>query len=229
MKNLLRNAGLMAVAAFAVTAAVAVAGEDAKPGEKVERRVVVVGGPGGGDHPGGPMKWRGRSKEDRAEHLRTILQLRPDQEAALQAFLTATEPQRIERKVELKPGEKPKMLTTPERLDRQAKMMADRQAAFAKRSAATKAFYAALTPAQQKVFDSLHRGMRGMGGPGERRVFRMRRPGGPGHPGGPDHPGGPGGMAFVDGDVDELALLEGGLEGDVDFVIELEGPEGDEQ
>ncbi|MCX7276157.1 MAG: Spy/CpxP family protein refolding chaperone [Burkholderiales bacterium] len=45
-------------------------------------------------------------------------------------------------------------LTTPERIDKMRAMRAERDAAMDKRADATKAFYAALTPEQQKVFDA---------------------------------------------------------------------------
>jgi hypothetical protein len=48
-----------------------------------------------------------------------------------------------------------KPLTTPERLDRQAAHMTKMAETFQKRASATKAFYAALSPSQQKAFDAL--------------------------------------------------------------------------
>lgn len=210
MKLILRHAGLLASAAFVVSAAgAAVAGEPVArtQGEvKVERKVIVhrAGGPDGHRGPMGP---RHHDPEARAQHLRDTLQLRPDQEPALKAYLEATRPQivKVERKVEEgAPPEKSKMLTTPERLDRQAKMMADRQAAFQKRAAATRAFYAALSPSQQKAFDVLH-----ARGPGHRRVKVMRM-GGPARPGpGRPGPGGPGEdrVVMIDAPID-LALLD---------------------
>jgi Spy/CpxP family protein refolding chaperone len=56
-------------------------------------------------------------------------------------------------------------LTTPERIDKMkalgAQHMAEMTAAMDKRAEATKAFYAVLTPEQQKVFDA--HGMPGQG------------------------------------------------------------------
>ena len=49
-------------------------------------------------------------------------------------------------------------LTTPQRLDRMAARMAERQQRFAQHAAAVKQFYAQLTPAQQKAFDAMHHG-----------------------------------------------------------------------
>jgi protein CpxP len=222
MKLILRHAGLLASAAFVLTAAsAAVAGEPAakKEGEvKVERKVIIhrAGGPGG--HHGGPMGPRHHDPEAHAQYLRDSLQLRPDQEPALKAYLEATKPDI--RKFEMKhgegmPAEKPKMLTTPERLDRQAKMMADHQAAFQKSADATRAFYAALSPSQQKAFDVLH--ARGHGGP-RMKVMRMGGPGRPGPGGAPGEDrivmlGGPGELAMLDGED---------FEGPGDDAVEIE-------
>ena len=85
----------------------------------------------------------------RAEHLRTVLQLRPNQEPALQAYLAARKPQqRQDRKAMAQ-------MTTPERLDARRATMTQRLAAFDQRAAATKTFYAQLDPAQQKAFDAI--------------------------------------------------------------------------
>lgn len=105
----------------------------------------------------------------RAEHLRAALQLRPDQEPALKAFLerpaAAQRPARADREAMAN-------MTTPQRLDAQRARMTERLARFDQRIAATKRFYAQLNPAQQKAFDAMApRGMgkgghRGMGGHG---------------------------------------------------------------
>jgi protein CpxP len=60
----------------------------------------------------------------------------------------------------MNPGNRKKMhdewatLTTPQRIDKANEMRTKRDAEMAKRADATKAFYAALSPAQQKVFDT---------------------------------------------------------------------------
>lgn len=86
----------------------------------------------------------------RAEHLRAALQLRPDQEPALKAFLErpAQRPARADREALVK-------MTTPQRLDAQRARMTERLARFDQRIAATKRFYAQLSPAQQKAFDAM--------------------------------------------------------------------------
>ena len=45
-------------------------------------------------------------------------------------------------------------MTTPERLDLMQKRQAERSAEFTKRADATRSFYAALKPEQQKTFDA---------------------------------------------------------------------------
>ena len=63
-------------------------------------------------------------------------------------------------------------MSTPQRLDALRARSAERLATLDRRIAATKAFYAQLSPAQQKAFDAMapHGGMRGQHG--------MRGPGG---------------------------------------------------
>jgi Spy/CpxP family protein refolding chaperone len=48
------------------------------------------------------------------------------------------------------------LLSTPERLDKQLDMMRKREAFAEQRIAATKDFYATLSPEQQKIFDAEH-------------------------------------------------------------------------
>jgi hypothetical protein len=111
--------------------------------------------------------------ERHAERLRAILQLRPDQEPALRAFIAAMQPtpeQLQRREAERAQRGEARNLPTPERLDHMQARLAERQAAFARRSDAVKRFHAQLSPAQQKAFDALpmpHGGMRGPehGGP----------------------------------------------------------------
>ena len=121
--------------------------------------------------PGQPREARGEWRRPdpeamaarRADHLRAALQLRPDQEPALNAFLAASQPA-----ARPTPGDRGAMagMTTPQRLDAQRARMTERLARFDQRAAATKKFYAQLSPAQQKAFDTLApRGPgKGMGG-----------------------------------------------------------------
>lgn len=112
-----------------------------------------------------------------AEHqaqLKSALNITASQEAAWNAYVTGTAPN--------PPANAPGMaredwsqLTTPQRLDKMQAFRAERDAVMARRIDAVKTFYAALTPDQQKVFDTqaqggMHRaGMKGqhrMGGKG---------------------------------------------------------------
>ena len=109
-------------------------------------------------------------QEAHAKALHAILNLRPDQEAAFQAFQAAMTPQPGQHH-EHKDRGAVEAMTTPQRLDRMADRMAKHQADFQRRAEAIKTFYAALGPEQQRAFDALrmitggHRGM-GHGGMG---------------------------------------------------------------
>lgn len=109
--------------------------------------------------PGAPPAQGGRmmrhDPEARIERLRAALQLRPDQEPALRAFVDAVRPPEGMRQKMQDRRQEMAGLTTPERLDRMRAHMAERQAAFDRRAAATKRFYAQLSPTQQKAFDAL--------------------------------------------------------------------------
>jgi hypothetical protein len=129
----------------------------------------------------------------RAEHLKLLhdaLGIRPDQETAWQAFAASMTPQPgagEPKQRERGEADQPHHLTTPERLDRMAARMADRQARFQRHAEAVKTFYAALSPTQQRTFDALAalHGMRGgHGGPGP-----MMRHGMAPHPGPDGAPG----------------------------------------
>jgi hypothetical protein len=109
--------------------------------------------------------WMHDRQEAHAKALHAILNLRPDQEAAFQAFQAAMTPQPGQRHEHKDRGAMDAM-TTPQRLDRMADRMARRQAEFQRRAEAIKAFYSALSPEQQRAFDAMpmmmgggHRGM----------------------------------------------------------------------
>ena len=115
-----------------------------------------------------------RMQQHRAQRLAALkdkLQLSAQQQGAWTSYTTALQPpampkpeDRAARRAEFE------KLTTPERIDRMQARQAERSAMFAKRADATKAFYAQLTPAQQKTFDaeSLRMGPRGHGPRGHR-------------------------------------------------------------
>ncbi len=110
--------------------------------------------------------------ERRAQHLRDVLQLRPDQDAALTAFLDTQ--RRPDGRRMGGQGARPdgQALTTPQKLDQARARMAEAQARFEARATAIRRFYAQLSPSQQKAFDALPMGGRRMamrrGGPGGR-------------------------------------------------------------
>ena len=106
---------------------------------------------------------------ERQAKLKTELKLTAEQEPAWNAFVarTAHEP----RAMKAGAREDWSKLTTPERLDKMQALKAERDAQMAKRIDATKSFYAALTPEQQKVFDTqAHGGMQRAGMKGEHRM-----------------------------------------------------------
>ena len=129
----------------------------------------------GGKHHGNRAEHRAEYRAKRLAALKSDLKLTAAQEPAWTAYTTA-----------LQPGERParldrqgmEQLTTPERIDRMRAMRAQHAAEADRRGEATKAFYAALTPEQQKTFDAQahhgHRmggmaGMKGMRGDDEGR------------------------------------------------------------
>lgn len=130
------------------------------------------------------------------EDLRTILRIRPDQEAALAAFVEAHKP--MMREFKGPPDGQP--LTTPQRLEEMAKHDAEMAAQHERMRQALAKFYAALSPDQQKVFDALQRmhgpprgpmgeGMMMMhGGPGGGRQMMIMRHAAPDGPDGHEPP-----------------------------------------
>ncbi|MEO8013161.1 MAG: Spy/CpxP family protein refolding chaperone [Polaromonas sp.] len=113
----------------------------------------------------------------RQAELKATLKITPAQEGAWTSFTAAMQPP-----ARMMGGERPMAaqraeldkLTTPERIDKmkalRTQRMAEMNAEMDKRSEATKAFYAALSPEQQKTFDAEHS-----------RMGKMGRHGGPGH------------------------------------------------
>jgi hypothetical protein len=89
----------------------------------------------------------------RMQALKASLKLNASQEAGWTSYMAAVKPQRPA------PGDRPERpdfakMTTPERIDAMGAMHAKHQAAMDQRNQATKAFYATLTPEQQKTFDA---------------------------------------------------------------------------
>ena len=141
-----------------------------------------------------------RMQKRHAEHmaqLKAELKITAAQEAAWNAFVarSAPEPRSLQAGAPLADWSQ---LTTPQRLDQMQAHKAERDAAFAKRIDATKSFYAALTPEQQKVFDTQrHGGFHRAGMKGEHRMDGKAGKGGHSERGG--HHGMKGGMGCDDG------------------------------
>ncbi|HEY8615286.1 Spy/CpxP family protein refolding chaperone [Phenylobacterium sp.] len=123
---------------------------------------------------------------DRAEHLRNILQLRPNQEAALTAYVDAMKPKH-DQLIRFDAADEKK--STPERLAEMETRIAEREAAGRARIDATRRFYAQLDERQKKAFDELPL-MMGPGefGPMPVRAMRIFHDG-PGFPGADFHHG----------------------------------------
>lgn len=138
MVGLIAASGILAASSFAMTAAAPGSNGDceARHGQQF--------------HAG----W----EEHRAKHLSELkekLKLKPEQEAAWNAFASASQPGEHPVGVDRQAvrGEFAK-LTTPQRLDKMLAVSDQRHARMVERSQAIKAFYAQLTPEQQSVFDA---------------------------------------------------------------------------
>jgi Spy/CpxP family protein refolding chaperone len=86
------------------------------------------------------------------EDMKVFLQLQASQEAAWNEFVGIMKTP-MKRPTPLQKSDVEK-LTTPERIDKMMAFKAERDAEMSQRMTATKKFYASLTPAQQKVFDT---------------------------------------------------------------------------
>jgi protein CpxP len=112
----------------------------------------------------------------RQAELKAKLKITPTQEGAWTSFTASMQPPAHGARPTPEQRAEFAKLTTPQRIDKMREMRAQRQAernaAMDKRGEATKTFYAALSPDQQKTFDAEH--------------LRHGRHGGPeGHRGGP--------------------------------------------
>lgn len=95
---------------------------------------------------------------ERMAAFKEKLQLSPAQEPAWETFTTAMQPGQRGARLDRSGMEK---LTTPERIDRMRAMRIQRAAEADRRGEVVKTFYAALTPAQQKTFDTRAQRMEG--------------------------------------------------------------------
>lgn len=116
--------------------------------------------------------------ERHAQRLRDTLQLRPEQEPALKAYVASLQSLRPQPPGGPRAGRPdPAARTTPQRLDEARQRMAERQGRFDQMAQATLRFYGQLNPAQQKAFDAQHGPGKRFAGPGKRGF----RPGMTGH------------------------------------------------
>lgn len=105
-----------------------------------------------GAGPGDPARMQERMQR-RLDGFKRILQITPAQEGAFNAWAAAMQPSaQVMQQRRAMRGELAR-LTTPERIDRMRQLRAEQTAAMDRRFEATKAFYAQLTPPQQKAFD----------------------------------------------------------------------------
>ena len=117
----------------------------------------------------------------RQAEMKAKLKITPAQEGAWTAFTAAMQPP-----ARMRGGERPMAaqraeldkLTAPERIDKmkalRTQRMSEMNAEMDQRGDATKAFYAALSPEQQTVFDAEHRKMGGPAGPGHNGGLAQR-------------------------------------------------------
>jgi periplasmic protein CpxP/Spy len=152
----------VAAACFALLGAAASA-QPAQPAVVAPGPAAAMPGPGA--HP--MMRERAAHwQEHRAQRenaLKQILQITPAQEGAWNSWIASRRPPANFQRP--RHGEFAQ-LTTPQRIDRMRELRAARDAEMDRRGEATKTFYAALAPAQQKAFDALtaSRGFGGRGG-----------------------------------------------------------------
>jgi hypothetical protein len=123
-----------------------------------ERRIVIQDGDRHFEMAGGHHM-------DMGEHLRTMLQLKPSQEAALTAYLAAVKPDHAHQHVMQMADHDEKAKNTTERLADMERRMADSQAQAHAKIEATRKFYNQLEPSQKKVFDEMPMLMIGPIGP----------------------------------------------------------------
>lgn len=106
-------------------------------------------------HAGDPGARQAEMQERRAKRqaaLKAKLGITAEQEPAWNAFVARTTPEpQTSHRAKREDWAK---LTTPERLDKMQAHQAERAAAMTRHIDATRSFYSALTPEQQKLFDT---------------------------------------------------------------------------
>ena len=146
----------------------------AAAGASVNAQGMGMGGPQSGPmgqhHRMDPAKMQEMMAKRQAD-LKAKLKLASAQEAAWAAYTAAMQPPAgmpVSSESRQAMHDSMAKLITPERIEHMNAMKAQRDAEMTKRNEATKTFYAALSPEQQKVFDANTMGHgRGHGGPGK--------------------------------------------------------------
>ena len=137
--------GLMAGAAFSALAQTPPAGP--MGGQGGEQRGMLRHGPMD------PAKMQAMMAKRQAA-LKETLKITAAQEGAWTAFTSTMQPSADMQKRRMEMRAEMDKLTTPERIDKMRALRNQRDAEMDKRASATKTFYAALSPEQQKVFDA---------------------------------------------------------------------------
>ncbi len=168
MKSL-KNKFFIGLTVVAMTAAGSVFAQTASP-EKPAAGMYGSGAPGQGPGMHGPRgdehakmyeKMQDRMVRQRAQ-LYVKMKITPEQEPAWKAFVEASAPGPMPERLDRK---KVDAMTTPERMETMLEHAKVRQVKMQEQLTALKAFYAVLTPEQQKIFDDSHR----MGHKGKRQ------------------------------------------------------------
>ena len=102
------------------------------------------------DAQGGPP-----TPAEQSDRIRRALNLRPDQEGALQAFVASMQPKPGEIDALRAEAARDASLPTPQRLDATVARLDRMRTEVLARIAATRTFYAQLSPEQQRVFDRM--------------------------------------------------------------------------
>jgi periplasmic protein CpxP/Spy len=127
---------------------------------------------------GGNTERHAKMMEQHHTRLHEALKLTDEQEPAWKKLLESEQPRPALS------GGKPEdwaKLNAPERAEKMLELAKARQVQMAEHVAALKAFYATLTPEQQKIFEDFHAGPRGgmSGKPGPRASSTTQAPGKP--------------------------------------------------
>ena len=150
-----------AAAVLLSSLALGVQAQSAAPETSAAKPHAHAHAPAGKHHHGArPAVDAAQHQAQRAQRLQTLLQIQPQQQAALDAYIQATAPvARGERTAHTHPQAQ----STPERIAAQQQLRKQRLQHIEQREQATLRFYKALNASQQKVFDVLRPEGRGHG------------------------------------------------------------------